>query len=78
MARHREPQVAVQLLASIPQGMYGKVFQPVRDPKYWRLSQRLPTIFGWVQATAFLRSLSSGLSSQDGDYHWRIFPATFS
>ncbi len=37
LAHHEEPQVATHLLASQPNGTYGEVFHPDRDPIWWRL-----------------------------------------
>jgi D-galactarolactone cycloisomerase len=37
LAHHEEPQVAMHLLASQPNGTYAEVFHPDRDPIWWRL-----------------------------------------
>jgi L-alanine-DL-glutamate epimerase-like enolase superfamily enzyme len=37
LAHHEEPQVAMHLLASQPNGTYGEVFHPDRDPIWWKL-----------------------------------------
>lgn len=45
MAHHEEPQVALQLLASIPHGLYVEFFPNVkRDPMWFELPQQLPRI----------------------------------
>lgn len=37
MAHHEEPQIAGQLLASVPHGTYVECFHPDRDPIFWNL-----------------------------------------
>jgi D-arabinonate dehydratase len=37
MAHHEEPQVAAELLASIPHGTYLETFDPERDPIFWNM-----------------------------------------
>ena len=37
LAHHEEPQVAMHLLASQPNGTYAEVFHPDRDPIWWQL-----------------------------------------
>ena len=51
MAHHEEPHLSVHLLTSIPHGLYVEVFEPERDPVYWRLNNQLPEISdGFIHA----------------------------
>lgn len=43
MAHHEEPQVAAQLLASVPHGTYLECFHPDRDPLFWNLIANRPS-----------------------------------
>jgi D-arabinonate dehydratase len=45
MAHHEEPQVAIHLLASIPDGLYVEIFpNPMRDPMWFDLPVKHPKI----------------------------------
>lgn len=45
MAHHEEPQVAIHLLASIPDGLYVEIFpNPMRDPMWFDLPVKQPSI----------------------------------
>jgi len=66
LAHHEEPQVALHLLASQPNGTYLEVFHPDRDPIWWNLISNRPEIvdgsvalplapgFGWELDTDFI------------------------
>ena len=45
MAHHEEPQAALHLLAAVPNGLYVEIFpDPERDPMWFELPERHPTI----------------------------------
>lgn len=44
LGHHEEPQIAGQLLASVPNGTYVEVFHPKRDPIFWNILANRPRI----------------------------------